>query len=109
MGFALQSPRARASQAGPQAVRVSREARQGIFLILCALGAAAYEKLIKQLHHTATFSVIRSMKQRFKAVCARRARRSKSRLAWRGVAQAVCGRWTIRRRSRSFRRARTAC
>lgn len=78
--FGVQHPgRARP---GPAPVAVSREARQGIFIMLCTLGVRASEQLIKQLHATATFSVIRDMKRRFKAVCKKRVRRGKSTLTW---------------------------
>jgi len=67
---------------GPAPTPVDRSVRQGIVVILAALGAAADEQLLKRLFAEATFSVIRSMKQRFRRVCAKLDRRGKSRLHW---------------------------
>lgn len=73
---------------GPAPTPVPVSDRQGICVVLAALGAAANEHLIKRLFSAATYNVIRDMKRRFAAVCAKRARRGKSRLFWKGPGRA---------------------
>lgn len=73
---------------GPDATAVPRSIRQGICVVLAALGAAADEQLLRRLFSEATFSVIRGMKKRFRRVCSRRTRRGKSRLHWQGPGRA---------------------
>jgi hypothetical protein len=73
---------------GPDRTPVAVADRQGICVVLAALGAAANEHVIKRLFSAATYSVIRDMKRRFRAVCAKRARRGKSRLFWKGPGRA---------------------
>jgi transposase InsO family protein len=68
---------------GPDRLPVARTVRQGIVMLLSALGASVSEHTVKALHGDATYSVIRGMKRRFRAVCAKLDRRGKSRLEWR--------------------------
>lgn len=67
---------------GPDPTPVEWAVRQGLCVVLGALGAMADEQLMKRLFPEATFRVIRGMKQRFCKVLARRTRRGKSRLEW---------------------------